>query len=67
MQVPGSPAPRPRLRRAGVFARTGDTRRLAQVGDWIIDCATGEVLMARFRDAARESPNERPGTGRGAE
>ena len=35
-------------RLAGLLAPIDDTRRLAQVGDWIIDCATGEDLMARF-------------------
>ena len=35
-------------RLAGVLAQVGDTNRLAQVGDWIIDCTTGESLMARF-------------------
>ena len=31
---------------------TGDTRRLAEVGDWIIDCATGDDLIARFGNSA---------------
>ena len=35
-------------RLAGLLARIGDTRRLAEVGDWIIDCATGDDLIARF-------------------
>ena len=35
-------------RLAGVLAQVGDTNRLAQVGDWIIDCTTGESLIARF-------------------
>ena len=35
-------------RLAGVLAPIDDTGRLAQVGEWIIDCATGEALMARF-------------------
>ena len=35
-------------RLAGVLAQVGDTGRLAQVGDWIIDCTTGESLIARF-------------------
>ena len=39
-------------RLAGVLARVGDTRRLGEVGDWIIDCATGEALMARFGNGA---------------
>ena len=43
-------------RLAGVLARVGDTRRLAEVGDWIIDCATGEDLMARFGNGAGSGP-----------
>ena len=39
-------------RLAGVLAQVGDTNRLAQVGDWIIDCATGESLIARFGNGA---------------
>ena len=35
-------------RLAGVLAQIDDTGRLAQVGEWIIDCTTGEALMARF-------------------
>ena len=35
-------------RLAGLLAHVGDTGRLAQVGDWIIDCATGEDLIGRF-------------------
>ena len=35
-------------RLSGLLARIGDTRRLAEVGDWIIDCATGADLIARF-------------------
>ena len=35
-------------RLAGLLAHVGDTGRLAQVGDWIIDCATGAELIARF-------------------
>ena len=35
-------------RLAGLLAGVGDADRLAQAGDWIIDCATGEELIARF-------------------
>ena len=34
-------------RLANLLATIGDTRRLAEVGDWIIDCATGDDLIAR--------------------
>ena len=34
-------------RLAGLLAGVGDADRLAQAGDWIIDCATGEELIAR--------------------
>ena len=43
-------------RLAGVLARVGDTRRFGEVGDWIIDCATGEDLMARFGNGAGSRP-----------
>ena len=39
-------------RLAGLLAQMGDTRRLAEVGDWIIDCATGDDLIARFGNDA---------------
>ena len=35
-------------RLAGLLAGVGDADQLAQAGDWIIDCATGEELIARF-------------------
>ena len=43
-------------RLAGLLARIGDTRRLAEVGDWIIDCATGDDLIARFGNGAGSGP-----------
>ena len=43
-------------RLAGLLARIGDTRRLAEVGDWIIDCATGDDLIARFGNGTGSSP-----------
>ena len=43
-------------RLAGLLARVGDTRRLAEVGDWIIDCATGDDLIARFGNGAETGP-----------
>ena len=43
-------------RLAGLLARVGDTRRLAEVGDWIIDCATGDDLIARFGNGAGTGP-----------
>ena len=39
-------------RLAGLLAQMGDTRRLAEVGDWIIDCATGDDLIARLGNGA---------------
>ena len=39
-------------RLAGVLASIDDTGRLAQAGEWIIDCATGESLIARFGNGA---------------
>ena len=41
-------------RLAGLLAGIGDTRRLAEVGDWIIDCATGDDLIARFGNGCRD-------------
>ena len=43
-------------RLAGVLAQVGDTGRLAQVGDWIIDCTTGESLIARFGNGPGPGP-----------
>ena len=42
-------------RLAGLLAPIGDTRRLAEVGDWIIDCTTGDDLIARFGNGAEPS------------
>ena len=39
-------------RLAGLLAPISDTDRLAQVGEWIIDCETGERLIARFGNGA---------------
>ena len=39
-------------RLADLLAPVGDTGRLAQVGEWIIDCETGERLIARFGNGA---------------
>ena len=39
-------------RLAGLLAPIGDTGRLGQVGEWIIDCETGESLIARFGNGA---------------
>ena len=43
-------------RLADLLARVGYTRRLAEVGDWIIDCATGADLIAHFGNGAGPSP-----------
>ena len=45
LQPVGDQLPR---RLAGVLAGVGDADQLAQAGDWIIDCVTGEELIARF-------------------
>ena len=42
-------------RLAGLLAPISDTRRLAEVGDWIIDCTTGDDLIARFGNGAEPS------------
>ena len=39
-------------RLAGLLAGVGDADHLAQAGDWIIDCTTGEELIARFGNGA---------------
>ena len=43
-------------RLSDLLAGIGDTRRLAEVGDWIIDCATGDDLIARFGNGAGSGP-----------
>ena len=43
-------------RLAGVLAPIDDTGRLAQVGDWIIDCRTGTELIARFGNGGVSGP-----------
>ena len=43
-------------RLAGLLAPIGDTRRLAQVGDWLIDCTTGAELIARFGNGTGSGP-----------
>ena len=40
-------------RLAGVLADIADPDRLAQVGDWIIECGTAADLLARVRNARR--------------
>ena len=37
-------------RLAGLLAEVDDTERLAEAGDWIIDCASGDDLIARVGD-----------------
>ena len=41
---------------SGLLAPIGDTRRLAEVGDWIIDCTTGAELIARFGNGTGSGP-----------
>ena len=40
-------------RLAAVLAEVVDPERLAQVGDWIIECGTAAELFARVADARR--------------
>ena len=40
-------------RLAAVLAEVTDPERLAQVGDWIIECGTAAELFARVADARR--------------
>ena len=40
-------------RLAAVLAEVTDPERLAQVGDWIIECGTAAELFARVADAHR--------------
>ena len=40
-------------RLAAVLAEVADPERLAQVGDWIIECGTAAELFARVADARR--------------
>ena len=39
-------------RLAGLLARIDDPERLAEAGDWIIECASGDELIARVGDIA---------------
>ena len=43
-------------RLAGLLAKIGDSHRLAEVGDWIIDCTTGDDLIARFGNGTEFGP-----------
>ena len=38
-------------RAAALLAGIGEPGRLADVGEWIIDCATGDKLIARLENA----------------
>ena len=40
------------MRLEGLLADVRDAEGLERVGDWIIDCADGEELIARFGDGA---------------
>ena len=42
-----------RQRLAAVLAEVADPERLAEVGDWIIECGTGTELLARVADVRR--------------
>ena len=39
-------------RLAGLLAQIHDPERLAETGDWIIECASGDELIARVGDIA---------------
>ena len=41
-------------RLAGLLARIDDPERLAEAGDWIIECASGDELIGRFGDGKRD-------------
>ena len=41
-------------RLAGLLARIDDPERLAETGDWIIECASGDELIGRFGDGKRD-------------
>ena len=43
-------------RLAGLLAPISDSHRLAEVGDWIIDCTTGDDLIARFGNGTEFGP-----------
>ena len=42
-------------RLSGLVARLADPERLAEVGDWVIECGTGTELLARAERSARRS------------
>ena len=42
-------------RLSGLVARLADPERLAEVGDWVIECGTGTELLARAERSARLS------------
>ena len=42
-------------RLSGLLARLTDSERLAEVGDWIIECGTGAELLDRTGRLARPS------------
>ena len=39
-------------RLSALLAGIGDPARLADIGDWIIDCASGDELIARVESSA---------------
>ena len=39
-------------RLAGLLSRIDDPERLAEAGDWIIECASGDELISRVGDIA---------------
>ena len=39
-------------RAAPLLAEIGEPARLAEVGEWIIDCASGDELIARLENSA---------------
>ena len=41
-------------RLAGLLSRIDDPERLAETGDWIIECASGDELIGRFGDGKRD-------------
>ena len=54
----GKSSPRSRAlaaRLSGLVVHLADPERLAEVGDWVIECGTGTELLARAERSARLS------------
>ena len=51
-----APQVRQQQQQSASVDQPGPTRRLAQAGDWIIDCTTGAELIARFGNGTGSGP-----------